>query len=209
MTCVASGEIFSAPAATWSNHLGPPATSFTPKRLRCPPYFRFASSIMSGRNAIWICLTLSRLRNSSTLRSSASRPSIFTKARPASVDCPGGGAVRSRTLKVAGMAGTPARGIWSVNRIIRGRREGVKTHSLFPVLRGEGWGEGQGARGVVALFDSPHRAVRQIERFINVKRRSPLSPSLSPDYRGEGVGGDAHAELPVEDCSEARAAQCG
>jgi predicted nucleic acid-binding protein len=59
--------------------------------------------VSSGLMTSWICLTLSRLRKSSTLLSSTSRASILTNAPPASVTCPGGPAVNSRTENSAGM----------------------------------------------------------------------------------------------------------
>jgi hypothetical protein len=59
-------------------------------------------------------------------------------------------------------------------------------YSLFPVLRGEGRGEGRGARDVVVPSDAPHRAVDK-PNAERVERCSPLSPTLSPEYREEGV----------------------
>ena len=52
-------------------------------------------------------------------------------------------------------------------------REARALFSLFPVLGGEGWGEGPIARRIEPLS------------IDNITR--PLSPDLSPDYRGEGV----------------------
>jgi len=65
--------------------------------------------------------------------------------------------------------------------------EAIAAFSLSPILRGEGGGEGQGARDVGKPSDETTPARRQIERFIDVVHRSPLSPTLSPEYREEGA----------------------
>src|SRR5256885_603100 len=68
----------------------------------------------------------------------------------------------------------------------------MKYFSLFPVLRGEGRGEGLGAGGrekqllLERLETSAHH---------DATRRSPLSPTLSPEYREVGVRGRARPRL--------------
>jgi len=60
----------------------------------------------------------------------------------------------------------------------------VRYSSLFPVLRGEGWGEGRAMLDVDETFDDRTNARPVVQRFADVTRTLPLSPAL-PRSTGE------------------------
>src|SRR5688572_9691278 len=73
-----------------------------------------------------------------------------------------------------------------------------RANSLFPVLRGEGWGEGQRAFRVGQSFDSPINHGATNRTTPDSTRTSPLSPALSPEYREEGVRAHCFVSTAVE-----------
>src|SRR5688572_15946083 len=79
-------------------------------------------------------------------------------------------------------------------KLVGANWQGSASCSLFPVLRGEGRGEGRGARGVVALFDSQFADRSANRTRIGVERRSPLSPTLSHGVPGRGSKGSPNTK---------------
>src|SRR5829696_211588 len=69
---------------------------------------------------------------------------------------------------------------------MRGWRLGEEAFSLFPVLRGEGGGEGLVARGVELRSPAQPSVLVRTGAF-RLRAQPPLSPTLSPEYREEGV----------------------